>query len=234
MATTAAVGLSRERVATAAADLVDESGFDRLTLRGLAQRLGVSAPSLYEHVSSKDDLVDLVVAGVLDDAAAGWAPPAAWDDRLRYIARWWHRVLIEHECVYESVLRQPVAAPVALTTIELVIESLTGQGMTAGEAVDVYAQLFGYVMGATALIHARADGRRRRGVAAGEETRATEALLARLDPTRFPALVAARTPLSRLATEQAFEAGLAAIVDGVRARLSARPARRRRTPRRGR
>src|SRR4051812_27662186 len=95
--------LSRVAVAQAAVAMVAEAGFDELTVRGVARRLAVSAPSLYEYVASKDDLIDLVVAQVLDEAAVDWDPPSGWEPLLRYAALWWHRVLREHEAVYTSV-----------------------------------------------------------------------------------------------------------------------------------
>lgn len=219
-----APGLSRERVALAAAALVGESGFDQLTLRALARRLGVSAPSLYEHVTSKDDLVDVVVAGILDDAATGWNPPARWDELIRYVGHWWHRLMSEHAAVYTSILRHPMAAPVALDMIERVIEGLSVVGFSSDEAVAAYAQLFGYVVGATALVHTRADVRAARGTTQAEEQRRTERLLEQLDAARYPALVRARTALSQLATEEAFGAGLEALIDGLRDRVGSPPA----------
>ena len=48
--------LSRERVLRAAIALADERGAQELTMRKLAQELGVEAMSLYNHVANKDDL----------------------------------------------------------------------------------------------------------------------------------------------------------------------------------
>ncbi|GAB2721005.1 TetR/AcrR family transcriptional regulator C-terminal domain-containing protein [Kitasatospora kifunensis] len=50
--------LSREIIARAALEVVDASGPDGLTMRALAERLGVKAASLYNHVASKDELLD--------------------------------------------------------------------------------------------------------------------------------------------------------------------------------
>src|SRR5205814_2140053 len=71
-------GLNAERVAAEAAAVADEVGLDRLTLAAVAQRLGVSLPSLYKHVRGLDGLRrDLSVlsvrelTGVLSAAAVG-------------------------------------------------------------------------------------------------------------------------------------------------------------------
>lgn len=55
------MGLSRESIAEAALAILDETGEENaLTMRALAQRLGVQAPSLYAHISGLDDLLDLI------------------------------------------------------------------------------------------------------------------------------------------------------------------------------
>ena len=52
------VGLSRDTVVRAALELLDEVGLADLTLRGVAERLGVQAPALYWHVRNRQDLID--------------------------------------------------------------------------------------------------------------------------------------------------------------------------------
>ncbi|HEY4768224.1 MAG TPA: TetR family transcriptional regulator, partial [Candidatus Limnocylindria bacterium] len=58
----ARIPLSRERVLRAAMELADEAGLESLSMRRLAQPLGVEAMSLYHHVRNKDDLL----SGMLD------------------------------------------------------------------------------------------------------------------------------------------------------------------------
>ena len=53
--------LSRERVLRAAITLADEGGIKALSMRKLAQELGVEAMSLYNHVANKDDILDGIV-----------------------------------------------------------------------------------------------------------------------------------------------------------------------------
>jgi len=64
--------LSRDRVLRTALALVDHRGIEGLSMRKLAQELGVEAMSLYNHVESKDD----IVAGMLDLVAAEIDLPA--------------------------------------------------------------------------------------------------------------------------------------------------------------
>jgi AcrR family transcriptional regulator len=69
--------LSRDRALRAAVELADAEGIDAVTMRRLAQALGVEAMSLYHHVANKSDIldgmVDLVFAGIdLPGGRDGW------------------------------------------------------------------------------------------------------------------------------------------------------------------
>ncbi|MCA1710571.1 MAG: TetR family transcriptional regulator [Actinobacteria bacterium] len=214
--------LSRTAVAKAAVAMVAEAGFDELTVRGVARRLAVSAPSLYEYVASKDDLIDLVVADILDAAAATWDPPVEWEPLLRYAALWWHEVLREHEAVYMSVLRRPMSAPVALDMVDRFITSLTAAGLSPDEAVAAYGQFFGYVVGTTALVRTRAIARAAQGSTAEEAQDRSRALLDSVDPVRYPGIRTGREALVGLAGDAIVAEGLEALIAGLRYRLAAK------------
>ncbi len=53
--------LSRDRILHAAMKLADEGGIKAVSMRKIAQELGVEAMSLYNHVASKDEIVDGIV-----------------------------------------------------------------------------------------------------------------------------------------------------------------------------
>jgi AcrR family transcriptional regulator len=62
-------GLNRNAVIAAAADLIDELGFDAVTISVLARHLGVRSPTLYSHISGATDLRTAVTAYVLNELA---------------------------------------------------------------------------------------------------------------------------------------------------------------------
>lgn len=64
------MSLTRQQVIGEALNLVDAEGLDALTLRALAGRLGVQAPTLYWHVHNKSELLDALADAILDDALA--------------------------------------------------------------------------------------------------------------------------------------------------------------------
>ncbi len=70
-------GLSRDRVVEGALSLVQEAGIEALTMRALADRLGVKAASLYWHVRDRTELLRLVASSLLQkvpgvDYGLGW------------------------------------------------------------------------------------------------------------------------------------------------------------------
>ena len=74
--------LNRDRVLRAAVALADEAGLDALSMRTLAQRLGVAPMALYKHVANKEELLD----GMVDVIVGEIEPPgpgAGWKDGVR-------------------------------------------------------------------------------------------------------------------------------------------------------
>ena len=70
--------LSKERVLRAAIVVADEGGIESLTMRKLAEELGVEAMSLYYHVANKEAVLDGVVESIvveIEKAIGGFAVP---------------------------------------------------------------------------------------------------------------------------------------------------------------
>lgn len=78
------MSLDRERIVDEALRLVDDEGLDALSLRSLATRLGVQAPTLYWHVRNKSELLNALADAIMDDAIAsagrigGGGDPREW------------------------------------------------------------------------------------------------------------------------------------------------------------
>ncbi|QDZ13755.1 TetR/AcrR family transcriptional regulator [Humibacter ginsenosidimutans] len=70
--------IERSAIVSAAFEILDTEGFDRLTMRAVAARLGVRAASLYYHVANRNDLLRLVAEQVAVDATAGLGEAGEW------------------------------------------------------------------------------------------------------------------------------------------------------------
>ena len=95
--------LTKDRVFKAAIKIADESGLDALTMRHLAEELGVEAMSLYYHVANKEAVLDGIIdeiMGEIEEAAGGFGPTEEdvdWQTALRrriLIAR---SVMLKHK-----------------------------------------------------------------------------------------------------------------------------------------
>src|SRR5687767_13602639 len=87
--------LNTERVLRAAVALADERGVDSLSMRNLAQELGVVPMALYKHVANKDELLD----GMVDVVIGEIDPPLTgvdWKTAIRERVLSARRVLLRH------------------------------------------------------------------------------------------------------------------------------------------
>ncbi|OIJ62615.1 TetR/AcrR family transcriptional regulator [Streptomyces mangrovisoli] len=88
--------LSRERVVDAAFEVLDRQGFDGLSMRQVAAELGVTVSALYAHVSSKDDLLELMYTRMFDGLDVPRPDPDRWQEEIRDYARSGRRLLLAH------------------------------------------------------------------------------------------------------------------------------------------
>jgi len=87
--------LSKERVLRAAVGLADSGGVEALSMRKLAQALGVEAMSLYNHVRNKEDILDGIVDVVVSEIEV--CPRGAdWQATMRQQVISARKVLLRH------------------------------------------------------------------------------------------------------------------------------------------
>jgi AcrR family transcriptional regulator len=94
------IPLSRDRVLAAAVELADEGGIEAVTMRRLAQQLGVEAMSLYYHVANKDEVLDGMIDAVmteLNTAVAAVETDSDWKSGVRGRILTAREVLLRHK-----------------------------------------------------------------------------------------------------------------------------------------
>jgi len=93
-----------------ALQLLDEVGMDGLTMRALAERLGVKAASLYWHLRDKDQLADLLLEAI--NAQIPEPPPGLpWREQLERGAWEWRQALLKHRDAARLAMGRFVARP---------------------------------------------------------------------------------------------------------------------------
>jgi Tetracyclin repressor-like, C-terminal domain/Bacterial regulatory proteins, tetR family len=140
------VGLSRERVLRAALELADRDGIESLSMRRLAQDLGVEAMSLYRHVQNKEDMVDGMVDLVFGEIGL---PPAQgdWKTAMRERAISARGVLARHPWAIGLMESRSQPGPASLQHHDAVIGRLRGEGFSVPMAAHAYSILDGYIYG---------------------------------------------------------------------------------------
>ena len=146
--TEARAPLSRDRVLQAAVALADETGIEALSMRRLAQSLGVEAMSLYHYFSSKNELL----AGMLQRVYGEFERPAPggdWRPALRQSAISAHHVLLSHPWAC-MLIGQPLGP--SLTQFEW-MDSILGRLRSAGFSAEMthhaYHALDSHIVGFT-------------------------------------------------------------------------------------
>lgn len=198
--------ISRESIAEAAIAIADEDGVDAVSMRRVAQRLGVGTMSLYHYVRDKRELYtamgDAIMAEQLIPADE---LPAGWRAGLAEIARRARRLFVDHPWVLASWHDADRAEPGEsfFAHIEQTLSIVAELDFLPLEERMLYAGLIdeftvGYVM------HNAAD-----------EDEWHEPIRARLAAGGdYPNLAAAFADFSR-PPENEFERGLAIVLDGI-------------------
>lgn len=220
--------LSIDAVVAAATVLADAGGLQAVTMRGVAQTLGVAPMTLYTYVPGKAELLDLML-----DAAYSGMPHTAtsgqpWRDRLTAIAEENLALFHAHPWAAELSTVRPPLGPGMLAKYEHELSALEGLGLDDVEMDASLTYLLSFVQaGARAAADARAGARESAQGDAQWWARNAPLLAARVDEVDYP--IAARVGSAAGAAhgaafspEHAYRFGLDRVLDGLAALIEQR------------
>jgi AcrR family transcriptional regulator len=121
--------LTRDRVLEAAVLLADREGIEAVSMRRLAQELGIEAMSLYTHVRSKDDLLDGMVEVIVAEIPIR-PDPAGWKASLRGTVLSARGVLLRHPWAPRMIATRVAPGPTMLRYYDVVIGTLREGGFS--------------------------------------------------------------------------------------------------------
>ena len=124
--------LNRDRVLSAAVVLADEAGIESLSMRRLAQELGVVPMALYKHVANKEELLDGmvdVIVGEIDPPVSG----ADWKNTVRLRILSARRSLLRHPWARQVLESRTNRTPAVLGYMD----SFIGMFLAGGFSVDL-------------------------------------------------------------------------------------------------
>lgn len=218
-------GLTVRSIVSAAIGLADTKGLEAVSMRHVADALGVGTMSLYTHVPGKAELTDLMLdtacGELYEDVDAPSRQPGGWREALRFIATRNWELYQRHPWLLHLVTGRPVIGPNASLKYEAELRPLDKLGLTDVEMDSVLTLVLTHVEGTA---RARANLQRTNqdtGMTEVEWWVATAPLLDKvMDGARFP--VASRVGMSAGQAYQgasdpahAFGFGLERILDGV-------------------
>ena len=136
--------LSRDRIVSTALALADSEGLEAVSTRRLAAELGVTGPSLYNHVGTKeellDDVVDTVLARVDTSMFAELSKTnPAWRAALEKWARAYREAIAAHPNIVPALATGLGRRPNGLRIADAVFGGLVSAGWPRREAVSVGA-----------------------------------------------------------------------------------------------
>lgn len=147
--------LHRELIVETALAQIDRSGTQGLSMRTLAQELGVEAMSLYRYVHGKEDLLEGVVALLMGNLTSSLDDELTehWQGFLQTVAHEVRRIAIDHPRAFPLVATRHPAAPwlrPPLRSVDVVntfLTTLIGHGFTDAQAVGAYRAFSSFLLG---------------------------------------------------------------------------------------
>jgi AcrR family transcriptional regulator len=216
--------LSRERIVTAAIDMIERQGAEAVSMRRIATELGCGVMSLYNHVPSKSALLDDVAERVMSGIEFTAAPGTDWQDQVRAQARAFRAIGRRYPRCTMVVVSRPTTSVTGLRPIENALATLREAGFGGPEAVLIMRSFVGFIVGSLlrevgatpALGGARDDEQASYVAQAGGP--------AELDPAEFPQVTSLHAELTEHDPDTDFEFGLDLLVHAIAALLPAGPA----------
>jgi AcrR family transcriptional regulator len=206
--------LTREEIIKEALALLEEHGPGALSMRRLADRLGVAPTALYTHVRGKADLID----GLIDQVYAGLTleldPSGDWTQQLTTLSQQIRDHLLAHPAVVPYALQRPGLGPHSLRLGEAIYNVLRPAGFSDQAVVGTVYALLTYILGFVALEIARAGTDPQ---TSDEFVRRMWAFFAALPPGEFPHTVQLAALLARISTDDQFQFGIRTFLAGLQA-----------------
>ncbi len=138
--------LTSDLVLQTAIDQADRNGLEALTMRTLADALGVAPMALYRHVANKDDLIDAMIDVVFTEIVL---PPrdAEWRTTMLQRAISVRDALERHRWAIGLMESRLHPGPANLGHHDAVLGNLRASGFSVAEAAHAYSLLDSYVYG---------------------------------------------------------------------------------------
>ncbi|MBS1679543.1 MAG: TetR/AcrR family transcriptional regulator [Actinobacteria bacterium] len=138
---------TRADIARAAMEIADAEGFDAVSMRRVAQRLGAGTMTLYHYVRNKDELITLMSDAVMGEVVVPEGELADdWRTALTQIAGRTRAVFASHHWIFER-MSDGRPGPNGLRHFEQSLQAVAGLGLDRHETFELIGQIDDYVFG---------------------------------------------------------------------------------------
>ena len=139
-------GLSADAIVEAAVRLADAEGLEAVSMARVAHELGFTTMSLYRHVASKEELLQLMWNASALGAESLVLEGDGWRPRLRMWATVQREMLDRHPWVTQMPMAAPPLAPNSLIFVERGLETLDGTGLADADKLRILGLLTSYTL----------------------------------------------------------------------------------------
>jgi TetR/AcrR family tetracycline transcriptional repressor len=207
--------LNKRAVTDRALKLADADGLEALTIRKLAQDLGVTPMALYWHFRSKEDLLEGMAVQVWSEIEVHVDASAPWWAQLQGGLESLLGVLRAHPSAPQLVLEREKRNEAALRATEAVLEILRGAGFDAEHAAEIARSTLW-----TGIMLVMSETSYHRELSADERAefeRRNQIELAMRPAARYPRLIECAAPMAGCDPELHYRLGVELFIAGVRA-----------------
>jgi AcrR family transcriptional regulator len=207
--------LTREAIVDAALRVLERQGADGLSMRRVAEELGTGPASLYWHVASKEELINLLVDRVASEIDLPAPDPARWQQQLKdWMRQCWH-VFQRYPGVAELTLGRIPVGPNLIRWTEWMLALLRGAGVP--DRIAAFAgDLGGLYLGASAYERSLAvSSPGQQDLSPDQMVRMIRAYFESMPADRFPNVHETLDELFSGGPDERFELGLDVIIRGL-------------------
>jgi AcrR family transcriptional regulator len=199
--------LTPEAILEAAIRIADAEGLEAVSIRRIAAEIDARPMSLYDHFSSKDALLAAMADEIVSEVLVDPPLPDDWREAMTAIMRQLYGMLVRHPWLLAVTSRQPRFGPNSERQAAQLAEAMSGLSLDSAEMWILVGTVNDYVLG---------HSLRAVSIPEPEEL---EDVIAEPAIDAIPELASLPDYLRTRDSVERFEAGLAAVLDGIERRL---------------
>ena len=159
-------GLSVDAIVAAAMQIADAEGLEAVSMAHVAEQLGFTTMSLYRHVTSKEELLQLMWNGSAQGAEELVITGDDWRARLRMWAMVQREMMDRHPWITQMPMAAPPMAPNSLTFVERGLEAMDDSGLADADKLRIIGLISSYTLSEGRMAHDAARAARQAQAAA--------------------------------------------------------------------